>query len=539
MNSILNDHTKFMKVPHTDPFHKNLLNEDKVNRLLGHLKKDGNISENEYTECYASGRSPGILYGLPKIHKPNVPLRPVLAAYNMPSYKLAKFLVPFLEAITDCTHAVKNSYELVGQLKNFVWRENSFMCSFDIVSLFTNIPLNETIELATNEMYKDNNMFRNLSKNKFKSMLEAVCKDTYFIFNEDLYLQTDGVAMGSPMSSIFANIFLGFHEKKWLDDCPESFKPAFYKRYVDDTLIIFNHPSHAEQFLDYPNSKHQNITFTIEKENENKIPFLDVLIDKANKAFSIYRKPTFTGLGMSFFSHCQFKFKINNMKTMIHRAYSLCSSYFLLHKELEFLYSFFHENGFPPSLFYREVRKFLDNIYRPCNNVPTVNKLDFYCNMPFIGTNIKILENELRNSLRKYYPQIKFTFIFNNKHKIGNLMPFKDRLPDAMRSGIVYLYNCPNCQVGYLGSSVRTLKTRFCQHAGISDRTGRDITVKLQSSIREHTLTCQTRLDIDNFKILDSCSNKKDLRILESIYIRKMKPQLNTDQSSSPLCIVD
>ena len=54
-----------------------------------------------------------------------------------------------------------------------------------------------------------------------------------------------------------------------------------------------------------------------------------------------------------------------------------------------------------------------------------------------------------------------------------------------------------------------------------------------------HTLTCQTRLEIENFKILDNCSNKKDLRILESIYIRKMKPQLNNDQSSSPLYIVD
>ena len=169
----------------------------------------------------------------------------------------------------------------------------------------------------------------------------------------------------------------------------------------------------------------------------------------------------------------------------------------------------------------------------------TVKKLDLYCTMPFIGNNIKKLDDELRNCLRKYYPQIKFNFIFINKHKIGNMMPFKDRLPDAMRSGIVYLYNCPNCQVGYLGSSVRALKTRFCQHAGISDRTGRDVTVKLQSSIREHTHSCQIRLDIKHFKILDICPNQKDLRILESIYIRKMKPQLNTDQSSFPLSIVD
>ena len=420
-----------------------------------------------------------------------------------------------------------------------MWPADSFVCSFDIVSLFTNIPLKETIEIATNEMYKADSSFRNLSKNKFKALLEVICKDTYFVFNDELYLQTDGVAMGSPMSSIFANIFLGYHEKKSLEECPVSFKPVFYKRYVDDTLIIFKHPSHAEQFLEYLNGKHQNITFTIERENENKIPFLDVLIDKANKAYSIYRKPTFTGLGTSFFSHCHSKFKINAMKTMIHRAYNICSNYLLLHNEFQFLHSFFFENGFPSSLFFREVRNFLENIYKPRNNIMTVKKLDFYCTMPFIGSNLNKLDAELRNCLRKYYPQIKFNFIFTNKHKIGNMMPFKDRLPDTLRSGIVYLYNCPNCQVGYLGSSSRALKTRFCQHAGISDRTGRDVSVKLQSSIREHALSCRTRLDVNNFKILDYCPNKKDLRILESIYIRKLKPKLNTDQSSSPLYIVD
>ena len=224
---------------------------------------------------------------------------------------------------------------------------------------------------------------------------------------------------------------------------------------------------------------------------------------------------------------------------MIHRAFNICSNYLLLHKEFEFLSSFFYENGFLRSSFYREVKHFLYNIYRPRNITLTANKLDFYCSMPFIGPNINKLDNELKKCLQKYFPQIKFSFIFNNKWKIGNLTPFKDKLPDAMRSGIVYLYNCPNCQVGYLGCSSRSLKTRFCQHAGISDRTGRDLTVKVQSSIREHTLSCQSRLDISNFKILDYCSNKRDLRILESIHIRGLKPQLNSDQSSSPLYIVD
>ena len=97
----------------------------------------------------------------------------------------------------------------------------------------------------------------------------------------------------------------------------------------------------------------------------------------------------------------------------------------------------------------------------------------------------------------------------------------------------------PHCQVGYLGSSIKALKTRYSQHAGISDRTGRDLAVKQQSSIREHSSDChQDRIKLQDFKVLDSCSNVSDLRILESIFIHRLRPRLNQDQSSFPLSII-
>ena len=150
---------------------------------------------------------------------------------------MAKFLVPFLSSITGSTFSLKNSYELVNELRNLDLPHHYFLCSFDITSLFTNIPLKETIDIAVNEMYKDGNSFRNMPQRKFKSLLEATCMDTYFLFNDELYLQVDGVAMGSPISCTFANLFLGFYEQKWLEECPIDFKPIFYKRYVDVTSL--------------------------------------------------------------------------------------------------------------------------------------------------------------------------------------------------------------------------------------------------------------------------------------------------------------
>ena len=217
---------------------------------------------------------------------------------------------------------------------------------------------------------------------------------------------------------------------------------------------------------------------------------------------------------------------------------TVCSNFNLFHEEIEFLIKFFTGNGYPNNIVYKCVRLFLENVYNPKVPNVTVPKLDFYCKLPYIGDTEK-LNKELRCCLDKFYPHINFKFVFSNNFTLNTLLPYKDKLPDSLRSGIIYYYNCPNCQVGYLGSSKKALKTRYCQHAGISDRTGRDLAVKHQSSIREHSEDChQARLSFEDFKILDTCSNEIDLRILESIYIHKIKPRLNQDQSSFPLSII-
>ena len=74
--------------------------------------------------------------------------------------------------------------------------------------------------------------------------------------------------MGLPHSPVFANIFLAFHEEQWLTNCPAHFKPMLYRRYVDDTFVLFSDKSHAPLFLNYLNRQHNNINFTMETEND-------------------------------------------------------------------------------------------------------------------------------------------------------------------------------------------------------------------------------------------------------------------------------
>ena len=145
--------------------------------------------------------------------------------------------------------------------------------------------------------------------------------------------------MGLPLSPIFANIFLNFHECNWLRDCPLEFKPLIYKRYVDDTFIKFRNYSHAPLFLDYLNSQHPNIKFTMEIENSGKLSFLDCIVLRSESSLEVgvSRKSTFTELGTSFFSYSPFIFKCNAIDTLLNRAYNICSNRILISTEFSFL----------------------------------------------------------------------------------------------------------------------------------------------------------------------------------------------------------
>ena len=109
--------------------------------------------------------------------------------------------------------------------------------------------------------------------------------------------------MGQPLGQTFANICMWFYESTWPSDCPAEFKPIFYRRYIDDTFLLFRHKDHSALFLDYLNHKHCNINFTIECESCDKLAFLDCLLHRNKNTFecSVLRKDYFTGLGMSYF----------------------------------------------------------------------------------------------------------------------------------------------------------------------------------------------------------------------------------------------
>ena len=160
--------------------------------------------------------------------------------------------------------------------------ETSFMCSFDISSLFTDLHLNETIKICADALYRRELNSPPFPEEVFIELMETATRSVEFSFNNERYQQKDGVAMGCPLGPALANIFVGFHEER-LFDCVQ--KPGVYFRYVDDTYTILKTEAECDNFLKRLNGLHTALHFTFEKEENNSLLFLDVLVDRSDTGF--------------------------------------------------------------------------------------------------------------------------------------------------------------------------------------------------------------------------------------------------------------
>ena len=155
---------------------------------------------------------PGILYGNHQVHKMvvNITLkfRPILSAINTPTYSLAKFLNPILAPLTT---NVKNSFDFTEEVVNY--DHNLFMTSLDVESLFADISLEETIKNCVNDLFFNNFYSDILSRKDLYELFKLATTESSFIFDNKLYKQIDGVAMGSPLGPTLANAFLCHYEK--------------------------------------------------------------------------------------------------------------------------------------------------------------------------------------------------------------------------------------------------------------------------------------------------------------------------------------
>ena len=153
--------------------------------------------------------------------------------------------------------------------------DHDILVSYDVSALFTNVPVDETIGILARKAFKDNWFNKeynlNITEADLIELLEVSTKNQLFQFQGVLYEQVDGVAMGSPLGPLMANAFMCNIEEQLTN---QNKMPTFYKRYVDDTLSIMPDVQAASTFLSTLNEIHPSISFTMELEENGKLPFM-------------------------------------------------------------------------------------------------------------------------------------------------------------------------------------------------------------------------------------------------------------------------
>ena len=225
---------------------------------------------------------------------------------------------------------------------------------------------------------------------------------------------------------------------------------------------------------------------------------------------------------------------------MLYRCYSLSSDWFAFNTEINFLKNFFENNAFPSNCFNKVLREFLNKQINPISTSNTHsnnNERIKYITLPFYGHLSYEIRKKLSFNLKGIFPEIKFRFIFTNELTIRSFFKFKDRIPADLTPNVIYEFICPHCEMRYLGMTTRNLCHRICEHKGISSRTFKQLSHPAFSAIREHSHDRDHTFNENNFKILHRTTSI-DIRTLEAIYIKHLKPELNNQQSTKQLLLL-
>ncbi|CAF4387530.1 unnamed protein product [Rotaria sp. Silwood2] len=466
IQSILNDSSKFSSLSE-DP---TLARENNLKSLLRKLHDQRQITDQFYYLARPTGSNPGRLYGLPKVHKQPVSLRPVLSSIGTFNYGLGKALTHMLSDLIDNKNMIKDSSSFVKDLHALDDPLSTFkMVSFDVVNLYTNIPVDETINIILKKLYEDRPVPPIIERNDLKALLTFATTKSHFLFDGKIYDQIDGVSMGSPLAPLLAEIFLQEFEKKNLSSF-ENLGILYWKRYVDDTFVLLNPKFSTDKVCAELSKLHPSVKFTSQEEDAvtHKLPFLNVLIQRQEGIgfqTRIYRKPTFTGLMTKWNSFVPKIYKYNTISVMVHRAIQICSSYKALHAEFQFIRKISKRNGYPSNFVDSIIKRQLNLKYEPSAPVPPTLSTDTVVfKIPYLGKESQVYGKLVTSAVAKQYPLKKVRIVYDVPDRIGRSFKNKDAVSDELKAGVVYEATCSQCNNSYIGQTCRHLKTRINEH---------------------------------------------------------------------------
>ena len=332
--------------------------------------------------------------------------------------------------------------------------------------------------------------------------------------------------MGSPLGCTFADFYMANLESSLLSQSLTS-NPIFYYRYVDDIIAIFKSKNHVNYFLRRL-STNSILKFTVEHMEDNQFHFLDISMNfldgKLNT--SVHIKPTDSGSYSNFSSHTPLQYKLASIKTLIHRALRISSTWENCISEINRIKQVFINCNYPLSLIDSVINRIVSNHFSNNVNSPSDNDIKLYIQLDnvrcfnndkkelnsIINVHVKC-NNDYKICLLPYYKPFKLTSCFSTRTKCQ----FDDR------TRVVYQFKCTEdrCNASYVGYTTNSILTRCKQHRYSSS------SVYNHYSIDHHMNPPSADILIKNFSILYSSPQLPNLKTAEAIIIKQTNPYIN------------
>jgi len=447
------------------------------------------------------------LYGLPKLHKPEIPIRPIVSFINTPASILCTFIQKLLLNLTKFKprFSISNSLELVNKIQQLDIDNsigaNLTMSSYDIINLYTSIPTNELPPIISN-ILRQSNINENLIVN-ILTILNFCLSQNFFIFNNKFYEQPIGLAMGNPLSPLMANIYMDYIEQNYIMKI-QSIK--YWFRYVDDCLVFTNGTiDDLKNTSILLNAIHPNIKFTNEPEIDGKLNFLDLSLSRKDDKieFGIYRKDTQTDHVIHSTSNSPFQHKMAAFNCYVYRLLTLPLSITNYKKEVNILKQIAVNNGYNENIVQNIIekteRKMMKEAASKTLNTDNNTAEIKYISLPFVNEKTNRSINRI---LTREFPNIRISH--NSNFKMGSvLINSKDPTRKLDKSG-VYKLECSDCKASYIGRTCRSLNTRIKEHIKQVDKSSMGHHLKFN----KHNLSPNT-----GSKLLHNITSKNFLRL--------------------------
>ena len=258
--------------------------KNKINSTLKKLKDKDSFDRETYQTLYCSTAVTPTFSGLIKIHKVGEPIRPIVSFVESPTYRTAQLLSNVLTPFTSLApQKLKNSSDAKQFLENIVISDDQLLVSFDVKSLFTSVPTDIAHQQVREVLMYNQDLLHqhtSLSIEEILELLTLCLNAAVFQWQDQIYQQVHGTPMGSPISVVLAELFMQKLEEEIFLNAP--YQPIFWKRYLDDIITVLPRDL-IHVFLDYINSVNEHITYTVETETNNFLPYILISILSVKK----------------------------------------------------------------------------------------------------------------------------------------------------------------------------------------------------------------------------------------------------------------